>query len=196
MRRTQLSENALFQCLFSYGSNQGHIFSTTEKDTDMEVMLYHQLRRVFVYCLLCLFVFYSLNGEGKGGTIRIQTKTNKSDDQAVLNAQRFRVGRQQHGRGSWGTMGRRVSEWQTNWPFSTLHWQLVIRGNYKGLLARNDLILLREVGAKCNYGTLLLRLAEISQEPASSPGQMTKVFSFWSERATCSLQPLLLNSPD
>lgn len=73
--------------------------------TYMEAMLYHQLRRVFVYCLLCLFVFYSLNGEGKGGTIRIQTKTNKGDDQTVLNAQRFGVGREQHGRGSWGTMG-------------------------------------------------------------------------------------------
>lgn len=43
-----------------------------------------------------------------------------------------------------GLWAQRVSEWQSNWPFSTLCWKLLIRGNYKGLLARNDLILLRE----------------------------------------------------
>lgn len=65
--------------------------------------------------------------------------------QIAVHAQRCSGGRRMTQ--TWGAEGlwaKRVSERQTNWPFSTLHWQLVIRGNYKGLLATNHLILLWE----------------------------------------------------
>lgn len=107
---------------------------------------------------------------------------------------------------TWGVEGlwaQRVSERQTNWPFSTLHWQLVIRGNYKGLLATNHLILLWEWEPNVITALWYADPAPSGTKPrsqregskSSNFGQMTKVFSFGQkEWTTCFLQ--LLNSPN
>lgn len=106
------------------------------KKTYMEVILqHHQLQ----------FGFSLNKGEGKRGTIRIQTiidNINGPDCSACSEVQKGEGTTQTQGvEGLWA---KRVSERQTSWPFSTLHWQMVIRGNYKMLLATNNLIMLWE----------------------------------------------------
>lgn len=89
-----------------------------------------------------------------------------------------------------GLWAQRVSERQTGWPFSTLHWQLVIRGNYKGLLATNHLILLWEREPNVIMAPWYADPAPSETKPRSQPKRSklanfssvqwpaTKVFSF------------------
>lgn len=138
------SDNALLQCLISYCSKQGHTFSAwdnklpmallSEKKSQtihMNVMLWHQMWWFFFFII---FIFYALHRAGKA-TIRTAW---------IVSCGMFRGLAWGGASGVEGLWAQRVSEWQSNWPFSTLCWKLLIRGNYKGLLARNDLILLRE----------------------------------------------------
>lgn len=98
-------------------------------------------------------------------------------------------GGEEHGHGGVeGLRAQRVSEWQTGWPFSTLRWQTLIRGNYKGPLARSDLILLRRWEPNVIMALTRLRWTwaerKQAQEPSGdgqtanlswSPGRVTKV---------------------
>lgn len=69
-----------------------------------------------------------------------------------------------------GLWAQRVSEWQTGWPFPTQRWQTLIRGNYKGPLARSDLILLRWWEPNVIMALGLAELGPSGNEPGSQAG--------------------------
>lgn len=80
-------------------------------------------------------------------------------------------GGDQHGHGGVeGLWAQRVSEWQTGWPFPTLRWQTLIQGNYKGPLARSDLILLRRREPNVIMALGFAELGPSGNEPRSQAG--------------------------
>lgn len=69
-----------------------------------------------------------------------------------------------------GLWAQRVSEWQTGWPFPAQRWQTLIRGNYKGPLARSDLILLPWWEPNVIMALGLAELGPSGNEPRSQAG--------------------------
>lgn len=80
-------------------------------------------------------------------------------------------GGKEHGHGGVeGLWAQRVSEWQTGWPFPTLRWQTLIRGNYKDPLARSDLILLRRWEPNVIMALGFAELGPSGNKPRSQAG--------------------------
>lgn len=80
-------------------------------------------------------------------------------------------GGEEHGHGGVeGLRAQRVSEWQTGWPFPTPRWQTLIRGNYKGPLARSDLILLRRWEPNVIMALGFAELGPSGNKPRSQAG--------------------------
>lgn len=139
-KRQLFSDDA--QSLISCCTKQGHTFPAEDNEWLMKKRALPLLRRRAAV-FLCFLSSVRRTVKRKRVTVMIQTITGSgiAPDQ---RCGRGRRGWHRHG-GVEGLWAKRVSEWQTGWPFSTLNWQMVIRGNYKGLLATNHLILLWEL---------------------------------------------------
>lgn len=74
---------------------------------------------------------------------------------------------------------KRVSEWQTEWPFSDLKWWVVIRDNYKGPLGQQQPNPVVAVEAKRNYSSMVLwPMCETELSPGSNQSKPSNIALF------------------